>query len=53
MQMQYSRSSHTHRACRTICDWDQNEIKKLTGKFVLNQMIKKRFKEAIKQLIEE
>ena len=24
----YTRGSHSHRACRTICDRDQNEIKR-------------------------
>ena len=42
------RGSHTHRARRTICDRDQNEIKRSTSEFVLNQAIKERSKEAIK-----
>ena len=48
-----SRGSHSHRACRTICDWDQNEIKGSTRHFVLNQAIKERFKETIKRLTKE
>ena len=48
-----TRGSHSHRACRTICDWDQNEIKGSTCNFVLNQAIKECFKEAIKRLVKE
>ena len=48
-----SRDRHSHKACRTICNRDQNEIKQSTCHFVLNQAIKGRFKEAIKQFTEE
>ena len=41
------RGSHSHRVCRIICDRDQNEIKGSTRNFVLNQVIRGRFKEAI------
>ena len=48
-----TRGSHSHRACRTICNRDQNEIKGSTRHFVLNQAIKERFKETIKRLTKE
>ena len=41
------------RACRTICNRDQNEIKGSTCHFVLKLTIKERFKAAIKQLTKE
>ena len=40
-------------ACRTICNWDQNEIKGSTHHFVLHQAIKERFKEATKRFTKE
>ena len=48
------RGSHSHMACRTIGDQDQNEtIKGSTYHFVLNQVIKERFKEAIMRFTKE
>ena len=49
----HTRGSHCHGACRTICDQDQNKIKGSTHHFVLNQVIKRCFKEVIKRLIEQ
>ena len=48
-----TRGGHSHRACRTICNRDQNEIKGSTSHFTLNQAIKEHFKEMIKRLLEE
>ena len=48
-----ARGNHSYRARGTICNGDQNEIKGSTCQFVLDQAIKKHFKEAIKWLIEE
>ena len=42
--------SHSHKVSRTICNWDQNEIKGSRCCLVLNQVIKECFKEAIKKL---
>ena len=39
-----SRGSHSHRTCRTICDRDQNEIKRSRGYLDQNQAIKEGFK---------
>ena len=40
--------SLSHRACRNICNLDQNKIKGSRCHFVLNQAIKDHFKEDIK-----
>ena len=39
-----TRGSHSHRTCRTICDRDQNEIKRSRGYLDQNQAIKEGFK---------
>ena len=36
---------HSHRVCRTISEWNQNEMKGSTRQFVLNQAIEERFKD--------
>ena len=48
-----SRGNHSHSTSGIICNRDQNETKRSTSKFILNQAIKEYFKEAIKQLVEE
>ena len=45
-----ARSSHYHKSCRTICDWDQNGIKQSRCPSVVNQTIKKVFNWVIKHL---
>ena len=44
-----SRGSHLHKACRTICNQDQNEIKGSRCYFALNKTIKGCSEEAIKK----
>ena len=39
-----TRGSHSHRSYRTICDRDQNEIKRSRGYLDQNKAIKERFK---------
>ena len=48
-----SRGNHSHSTSRIICNQDQNETQRSISQFLLNQVIKECFKEAIKQLIEE
>ena len=40
-------SSYSDRACRTILNCEQNEIKGSTHQFVLNQAIKKYFNDCV------